>query len=74
MPTPRKDGLLRDWAKQIHWLLTKQYPTAKKIVLVMDNLNTHSIASLYATLPPQYARDLVERLEIRLYTKTRELA
>ena len=45
----------QDWAKQIDWLLTKQYPTAKKIVLVMDNLNTHSIASLYATFPPQYA-------------------
>ena len=46
----------QDWAKQIEWLLTKQYPMAKKIVLVMDNLNTHSIASLYATFPPQRAR------------------
>ena len=54
----------QDWAKQIEWLLTKQYPMAKKIVLVMDNLNTHSIASLYATFPPQRARDLAERLEI----------
>ena len=59
----------QDWAKQIDWLLTKQYPTAKKIVLVMDNLNTHSIASLYATFPPQYARDLVERLEIHYTPK-----
>ena len=42
---------------------------AKKIVLVMDNLNTHSIASLYATFPPQYARDLVERLEIHYTPK-----
>lgn len=41
----------QDWAKQIEWLLTKQYPMSKKIVLVMDNLNTHSIASLYATFP-----------------------
>lgn len=48
----------QDWAKQIEWLLTKQYPMAKKIILVMDNLNTHSIASLYATFPPQRARDL----------------
>ena len=36
-------------ARQIEWLLTVQYPMAKKVVLVMDNLNTHSIASLYAT-------------------------
>ena len=59
----------QDWAKQIEWLLTKQYPMAKKIVLVMDNLNTYSIASLYATFPPQYARDLVERLEIHYTPK-----
>ena len=59
----------QDWAKQIDWLLTKQYPTAKKIVLVMDDLDTHSIASLYATFPPQYARDLVERLEIHYTPK-----
>ena len=36
-----------DWANQIKWLLDKQYPDAKKLVLVMDNLNTHSITSLY---------------------------
>lgn len=48
----------QDWAKQIEWLLTKQYPMAKKVVLVMDNLNTHSIASLYATFPPQRAEIL----------------
>ncbi|MFQ9437130.1 MAG: transposase [Ruminococcus callidus] len=39
-----------DWAKQIEWLLTEQYPDAEKVVLVMDNLNTHSIASLYQIL------------------------
>ena len=59
----------QDWAKQIEWLLTKQYPMAKKIVLVMDNLNTHSIASLYATFPPQHARSLAERLEIHYTPK-----
>ena len=45
----------QDWTKQIEWLLTEQYPVAKRVVLVMDNLNTHSIASLYATFPPQHA-------------------
>lgn len=54
----------QDWAKQIEWLLTEQYPDAEKVVLVMDNLNTHNVASLYATFPPQYARELAERLEI----------
>ena len=61
----------QDWAKQIEWLLTVQYPMAKKVVLVMDNLNTHSIASLYATFPPQRARQLAERLEIH-YTPNME--
>ena len=45
------------------------FVAAMEIVLVMDNLNTHSIASLYATFPPQYARDLVERLEIHYTPK-----
>ena len=59
----------QDWAKQTEWLLTKQYPMAKKVVLVMDNLNTHSIASLYVTFPPQHARDLAECLEIHYTPK-----
>ena len=59
----------QDWAREIDWLLTKQYPDAEKVVLVMDNLNTHSIASLYATFPPQYARSLAERLEIHYTPK-----
>ena len=58
-----------DWAKQIDWLLTKQYPDADKVILVMDNLNTHNIASLYATFEPKYARSLAERLEIHYTPK-----
>lgn len=59
----------QDWAKQTEWLLTEQYPYAHKVVLVMDNLNTHNIASLYATFPPQRARELAERLEIHYTPK-----
>ena len=59
----------QDWASQIDWLLTKQYPTAEKVVLVMDNLNTHTTASLYATFPPEQARALAERLEIHYTPK-----
>jgi hypothetical protein len=58
-----------DWAHQIDWLLTKQYPNADKIVLVMDNLNTHSIASLYETFEPHKAFALASRLEIHYTPK-----
>lgn len=54
----------RDWAKQIHKLLTVYYPDKEKIILVMDNLNTHAISSLYDTYPPELARQLAKRLEI----------
>jgi hypothetical protein len=53
-----------DWAIQIKDLLDNKYPKAKKVVLVMDNLNTHEGASLYETFPPDEARRLLERLDI----------
>jgi len=58
-----------DWALQIKDLLDRRYPTAKKVVLVMDNLNTHSGASLYETFPPDEARRLLDRLEIHYTPK-----
>jgi hypothetical protein len=58
-----------DWARQIKDLLDNQYPTAKKVVLVMDNLNTHTGASLYEVFPPEEARRLFERLEIHYTPK-----
>jgi hypothetical protein len=39
-------------------------PQAEKIVLVMDNLNTHTPSSLYLTFPPAEARRILEKLEI----------
>ena len=53
-----------DWAKNTRDMLNIRYPEAKKVVLVMDNLNTHGIASLYEAFPPEEARQRVERLEI----------
>jgi hypothetical protein len=53
-----------DWAHQIKWLLNDQYPDVKKVVLVMDNLNTHNISSLYEAFEPQEAFALSQRLEI----------
>ena len=58
-----------DWARFIDGMLEERYPEAKKVVLVMDNLNTHKIASLYETFPPAKARSLAERLEIHYTPK-----
>lgn len=54
----------QDWASFIQWLLDEQYPQAEKVILVMDNLNTHTIGSLYETFPPEEAERLCLRLEI----------
>jgi hypothetical protein len=53
-----------DWAEQVRILLEEDYPDAKKVCLVMDNLNTHTTAALYHTFPAKKARELAERLEI----------
>jgi len=58
-----------DWAHQIKELLDIHYPDVEKVVLVMDNLNTHTGASLYEAFPPQEARRLLERLEIHYTPK-----
>ena len=53
-----------DFAHQIKKLVTVDFPKAKKIVLVADNLNTHTIGSLYKTFPPEEAKMLRDKLEI----------
>lgn len=58
-----------DWARFVPMLLLTVYPLAKKVVLVMDNLNTHGIASLYEAFAPADARALAERLEIHYTPK-----
>ena len=58
-----------DWASQMKWLLDEQYPNAKKVVLVMDNLNTHGKHSFYDTFPPEEAFRLSQRLEIHYTPK-----
>jgi hypothetical protein len=54
----------KDWAHQIKSMLDERYPEAIKVRLIMDNLNTHNIASLYETFEPQEAQRLASRLEI----------
>ena len=56
-----------DWAEQIGTLLDVHYPRAKRVTLVMDNLNTHALASLYEAFDPREARRLMKRLEV-VYT------
>ena len=65
----REQRTREDWARQIRWLLEDVYPDAVKVVLVMDNLNTHSTASLYQTFPPELAAALARRLEIHYTPK-----
>ena len=60
----RKRKTMIDWAHEIKELLDVDYPEAEKVVLVMDNLNTHKPASLYEAFDPREARRLLERLEI----------
>ena len=50
-------------------MLDVRYPQATKVRLVMDNLNTHSAASLYETFPTEEARRLARRLEIHYTPK-----
>jgi hypothetical protein len=57
----RKRG---DWAHFIRELVDGRYEEAERVVLVMDQLNTHSVASLYEAFPPEEARRLAERLEV----------
>ena len=53
-----------DWAHQVKELLTVDYPDAGKVVLVMDNLNTHNTSSLYEAFDAAEAFTLAQRLEI----------
>ena len=53
-----------DWAHEVDQLLTLDYPDADRVVLVMDNLNTRTLGSLYEAFEPVKARALAQRLEI----------
>ena len=58
-----------DWAHQIRELVDVHYPEAEGIRLVMDNLNTHTVASLYEAFPAEEARRLAQKLEIHYTPK-----
>jgi transposase len=52
-----------DFAEQVRELVDVHYPQAQRITLVMDNLNTHRLSSLYEAFEPAEARRLVEKIE-----------
>lgn len=58
-----------DWAQEIKYLVDEMYPDVEKIILVMDNLNTHKPASLYKKYPPEEARRIIKKLEIHYTPK-----
>jgi hypothetical protein len=64
---PRRTAV--DWAEEMRELLEEDYADAEKVVLVCDNLNTHTVASFYKAFPPEIARRLRERLEIHYTPK-----
>ena len=65
----REQRTRKDFAAVILEVCDVLYPTAEKIVLVMDNLNTHNAASLYEAFEPSRARRLAEKLEIHYTPK-----
>jgi len=58
-----------DWAELMRELVDEHYAGKRKIVLVMDNLNTHKLSSLYEAFEPEEAHRIAERLEIHYTPK-----
>jgi DDE superfamily endonuclease len=54
----------KDFAEVLRWLAEEVHPDAERIVLVMDNLNTHKLASLYEAFEPEQARRIAKRVEV----------
>lgn len=63
-----------DWARQIRKLVDEDYPDASRIVLVCDNLNTHSMSSLYEAFAPSEARRIIGKDRTSPYPEARFLA
>ncbi len=65
--TARRTAL--DYARCLRWLVEEAFPLAERIALVQDNLNTHTLAALYAAFPPAQARAIASRLEVHYTPK-----
>ncbi|PTY02083.1 hypothetical protein DB346_10190 [Verrucomicrobia bacterium LW23] len=61
-----RDRLTRaDWAQEVEHLLRTRYPDAEKVLLVCDNLNTHTKGAFYEVFAPEKARNLVRQIDLR---------
>ena len=65
----RRTKTKKDWAEEIRELLDVDYPDAAKVILVCDNLNTHTMGALYEAFEPVEARRLAQRIEIHYTPK-----
>jgi hypothetical protein len=65
----REKRMRKDWVEQVRKLVDKDFSLAEKILLVMDNLNTHHRASLYETYPEEEAKGIKDRLELHYILK-----
>jgi hypothetical protein len=60
---------MKDFAHQMKWLVDEGFPTAERVRVVLDNLNTHKPASLYETFAPEEARRILRKLEFHYTPK-----
>ena len=60
---------MQDFAHQMRWLVDEAYPDVPVVRVVLDNLNTHRLASLYETFPPTEARRIAQRLDFHYTPK-----
>jgi hypothetical protein len=65
----RKQRTKIDWALEVEELLRTRYAKANKVILVCDNLNTHTKGAFYEAFPPEKARAIVRRLDFRYTPK-----
>jgi hypothetical protein len=63
--TVREHRTKIDWAIEVEALLSTRYTKAKKVILICDNLNTHTKGAFYEAFEPEKARAIVRRLEFR---------
>jgi transposase len=66
---PTEKRTMKDWAKYMKELSDVHYPEAERIIIVMDNLNTHKPASFYETFKPAEAKRLLDRFEFHYTPK-----
>lgn len=58
-----------DWACEVDRLLKTDYANVEKIILICDNLNTHTRGAFYEAFPPEKAREIIKRIEFRYTPK-----